>query len=146
MHTTGDRYFNCDGFGIGWYTDAQSQFQNKHRLESEGQDQRNEIRNIFLDTRPALYKTTLANPWVVFYSITFNAYLSVFRRWDPVFVSLCDNIASHCIVAHMRATLGTDSPASTTNNHPFVFGRHSFMYNGDISGFGKIVSPFSPIK
>ena len=38
----------------------------------------------------------------------------------------------------MRAA--TVPPVVTSNCHPFVFGRHSFMYNGGIDAFDEVVS------
>jgi glutamine amidotransferase len=43
------------------------------------------------------------------------------------------NTATKVVFAHIRATSG--SAVTPTNNHPFVFGRHSFMHNGYISDF-----------
>ncbi|KAI1455140.1 N-terminal nucleophile aminohydrolase [Annulohypoxylon moriforme] len=57
---------------------------------------------------------------------------------DINFRSLCENTESVCILAHIRATLG--SPVTPINNHPFVFGRHAFMHNGTISDFQRIRS------
>jgi glutamine amidotransferase len=36
-------------------------------------------------------------------------------------------------MAHIRAASGT--PITPVNNHPFIFGRHSFMHNGAIANF-----------
>ncbi|KAF1991347.1 N-terminal nucleophile aminohydrolase [Aulographum hederae CBS 113979] len=47
--------------------------------------------------------------------------------------SLCNNTESLCVMAHVRATSG--SVVTPVNNHPFAFGRHSFMHNGAISNF-----------
>lgn len=66
---------------------------------------------------------------------------SPFRLNDPSFLSLCANVSSKCIFAHLRGAGGP--PTATTNNHPFVFGRHCFMHNGMISDFRVIVSPIS---
>lgn len=38
--------------------------------------------------------------------------------------------------AHIRAASGT--PIVTVNNHPFIFGRHTFMHNGVVSKFNSI--------
>jgi len=54
--------------------------------------------------RPASYKST--NPPVN----------------DFNFRNLCSNTCSTVCFAHIRATSG--SPVATTNNHPFIFGRH----------------------
>lgn len=37
---------------------------------------------------------------------------------------------------HIRASSG--SAIAQTNNHPFVFGRHTFMHNGAASNFQTI--------
>jgi glutamine amidotransferase len=68
--------------------------------------------------RPALYKT-ISPP------------LSDFN-----FRSICANTTTDVVLAHIRATSGT--VVAPTNNHPFVFGRHSFMHNGYISDFISI--------
>jgi glutamine amidotransferase len=65
--------------------------------------------------RPALYKT-ISPP------------LSDFN-----FRSICANTSTDVVFAHIRATSGT--VVAPMNNHPFVFGRHSFMHNGYISDF-----------
>jgi len=67
---------------------------------------------------PALYKTT---------SIPIT---------DATFNFVCGNTASKCIFAHVRAA--TRPPVASTNNHPFIFGRHSFMQNGGIANFTDI--------
>jgi hypothetical protein len=61
-----------------------------------------------------------------------------FRLNDPVFLSLCANVSSKTIFAHVRDAAAP--PVATTNNHPFVFGRHCFMHNGGLAGFDTIVS------
>ncbi|KAF2279308.1 N-terminal nucleophile aminohydrolase [Westerdykella ornata] len=68
--------------------------------------------------RPALYKTQ---------SPPIN---------DFNFRSLCDNTETKCVFAHIRATSG--SVVTAVNNHPFVFGRHTFMHNGVVSDFQTI--------
>ncbi|KIM26776.1 hypothetical protein M408DRAFT_177493 [Serendipita vermifera MAFF 305830] len=55
---------------------------------------------------------------------------------DPTFLSLCANISSRAIVAHVRAT--SLSPVVVTNCHPFTFGRHTFAHNGYVSLFDKV--------
>jgi len=55
---------------------------------------------------------------------------------DANFISICGNTASKCILAHIRASDGP--PPAQPNNHPFVFGRHSFMHNGTIADFPRI--------
>jgi glutamine amidotransferase len=68
--------------------------------------------------RPALYKTTQP------------------PRNDVNFLSICANTETRVLLGHIRATSGT--AIATTNNHPFVFGRHSFMHNGSASDFQHI--------
>jgi len=55
---------------------------------------------------------------------------------DETFPSLCGNSGSNCILAHVRAA--TNPPTVESNNHPFIFGRHSFMHNGAITEFPRI--------
>jgi glutamine amidotransferase len=66
-------------------------------------------------SRPAMYKTV-------------SPPLSDFN-----FRSICANTATNAVFAHIRATSGTS--VMPANNHPFVFGRHAFMHNGEISDF-----------
>ena len=68
--------------------------------------------------RPALYKT-IQPP-----------------RNDVNFLSICANTETRVLFGHIRASSGT--AIATTNNHPFVFGRHTFMHNGAASDFQKI--------
>lgn len=56
---------------------------------------------------------------------------------DTTFNFICQNTASKCILAHVRAASGP--PIVETNNHPFIFGRHSFMHNGGVTFFPQIV-------
>jgi len=66
-------------------------------------------------SRPALYKTTQP---------PLN---------DSNFRSISANTATKVCFAHIRAATATAT--TPVNNHPFVFGRHSFMHNGFISDF-----------
>jgi glutamine amidotransferase len=68
--------------------------------------------------RPAMYKT-ISPP------------LSDFN-----FRSICANTTTNAVFSHIRATSGTT--VTPTNNHPFLFGRHAFMHNGEISDFISI--------
>ena len=68
--------------------------------------------------RPALYKT--AQP----------------PLHDTNFRSICANTATKACFAHIRAATAT--PIVAVNNHPFVFGRHTFMHNGVVESFIKI--------
>lgn len=66
----------------------------------------------------------------------------VFHFWfnrltDPTFTFICGNTSSKTILAHVRAA--SAPPIVPTNNHPFIFGRHSFMHNGGVTNFAKIV-------
>ncbi|ETW77256.1 hypothetical protein HETIRDRAFT_446269 [Heterobasidion irregulare TC 32-1] len=70
--------------------------------------------------RPAMYKTVAP-------ALT-----------DPTFIYICGNTASSCILAHIRAA--SAPPVVQTNDHPFIFGRHSFMHNGTVSNFRSIIS------
>jgi predicted glutamine amidotransferase len=64
----------------------------------------------------------------------------LFSVTDRTFLTVCANTSSKCIMAHIRAA--SRPPVVPTNNHPFVFGRHSFMHNGTVTDFPKIVSFF----
>ncbi|MCJ1272306.1 hypothetical protein MMC21_000092 [Puttea exsequens] len=55
---------------------------------------------------------------------------------DLNFRSICANTSSKAVFAHIRAA--TDTPVAGVNNHPFVFGRHTFMHNGMVSDFVSI--------
>ena len=55
---------------------------------------------------------------------------------DFNFRSLCENTETNCVFAHIRASSG--STVTQVNSHPFVFGRHIFMHNGNISNFSAI--------
>jgi len=71
------------------------------------------------DRRPALFKTTLS-PLV-----------------DPNAMSLAKNISTMTLLAHIRAA-SSFSVVNTSNNHPFIFGRYSFVHNGEVGQFNKI--------
>lgn len=55
---------------------------------------------------------------------------------DLNFRSICSNTETRVCFAHIRAASST--PIVAVNNHPFLFGRHSFMHNGVVSDFTKI--------
>jgi len=55
---------------------------------------------------------------------------------DINFRSICANTESRVVFAHIRAASGT--PIVHTNNHPFLFGRHTCMHNGVVSNFSVI--------
>lgn len=50
--------------------------------------------------------------------------------------SICANTETRCCFAHIRAT--SASAVTNVNNHPFTFGRLSFMHNGSVSDFTEI--------
>jgi glutamine amidotransferase len=45
---------------------------------------------------------------------------------DLVFHSLCQNVSTTNVLAHIRMASAT--PVVAVNNHPFVFGRHTIMH------------------
>lgn len=79
---------------------------------------RNDFEATVEGTRPALFKT-IVPPLA-----------------DMNFRSICSNTSTRALFAHIRATSG--STVVAVNNHPFVFGRHSFMHNGSVSSFTAI--------
>jgi len=109
-------FLSADGFGITWHTDARSHF---NPFQDEARIYDGPFIPFVRGPHPAIYKTTIAKP--------LN---------DPVFLSLCANVESKTIFAHIRAAYSP--PIATTNNHPFVFGRHCFMHNGGVAGFDEI--------
>ncbi|KAI9759199.1 MAG: hypothetical protein M4579_002486 [Chaenotheca gracillima] len=81
---------------------------------TSGREDFNECKGL----RPALYKT-ISPPLV-----------------DFNFRNVCANTATKVCFAHIRYTTG--SAVTPVNNHPFTFGRHTFMHNGEISDFVSI--------
>ncbi|TYR33080.1 class II glutamine amidotransferase [Mesorhizobium microcysteis] len=64
-------------------------------------------------------------------------YRDVLPAWsDCNLKSLCRQIRSGLFLAHVRASTG--GATSRDNCHPFVWGRWSFMHNGQIGGFEAI--------
>lgn len=55
---------------------------------------------------------------------------------DSNFRSICANTESRVCFGHIRAATATAITA--VNNHPFVFGRHTFMHNGVVADFVAI--------
>lgn len=66
---------SADGFGIAWYTDARSNF-NPFPVQQESKLQTSEadrplgkadgpLRPFVFGPHPAIYKTTIAKPWVL---------------------------------------------------------------------------------
>jgi len=56
---------------------------------------------------------------------------------DPNFSDLSRVVRSRCFMAHVRAA-AVGLGVSVHNCHPFRDGRHIFMHNGNIDGFGAI--------
>ncbi|KYG41779.1 hypothetical protein M433DRAFT_27356 [Acidomyces richmondensis BFW] len=111
LTTARNSVYNLDGLGIAWYTSSNSDFERGN--SGEGSDGM-----LKEGLRPALYKTVQP---------PLN---------DMNFRSICANTETRVCLAHIRAASGT--PIVAVNNHPFVFGRHSFMHNGVVSDFAKI--------
>lgn len=105
-----NKLLNVDGFGVAWYTYAASDFDSASSKLAHYDK---------VDTaHPAVYKTTCP------------------PTSDANFRSICANTETRCCFAHIRATSAT--AVVTVNNHPFVFGRISFMHNGAVSDFVSI--------
>ena len=61
-------------------------------------------------------------------------YRDVYPAWsDPNLRSLAHQIKARLFLAHVRASTGTAT--SRNNCHPFVWGRWSFMHNGQVGGY-----------
>ncbi|KAK6435900.1 hypothetical protein LTR95_007916 [Oleoguttula sp. CCFEE 5521] len=103
--------YNLDGLGIAWYTSSNSDFE----LGSTGKSSDGSLKE---GLRPASYKT-IQPPGK-----------------DANFRSICANTETRVLMAHIRAASGT--AITPVNNHPFLFGRHSFMHNGVVSDFSVI--------
>lgn len=106
-----NRLLNTDGLGMAWYTTSFSDFERGITDESEDGKPHTGL-------RPAVYKT-IQPP-----------------RGDMNFHSICANTETRCLFAHIRAT--SASAVTQVNNHPFTFGRISFMHNGSVSDFVEI--------
>ncbi len=64
-------------------------------------------------------------------------YREIRPAWsDENLTSLCAQVRSRLFFAHVRASTGTAS--TRANCHPFAFGRHLFMHNGQIGGYERI--------
>lgn len=64
-------------------------------------------------------------------------YREIRPAWsDENLRSLCEQVRSGLFFAHVRASTGTST--TRANCHPFVHGRHLFMHNGQIGGYGRI--------
>nr|POE86652.1 putative glutamine amidotransferase dug3 [Quercus suber]POE87645.1 putative glutamine amidotransferase dug3 [Quercus suber] len=103
--------FNVDGLGVAWYTSSNADFERGNTGESADGTQKQGL-------RPAMYKTVTP------------------PLQDLNFKSICANTESRVVFAHIRAASGT--PIVNVNNHPFIFGRHTFMHNGVVSDFTAI--------
>ncbi|KAJ3783824.1 hypothetical protein GGU10DRAFT_42533 [Lentinula aff. detonsa] len=55
---------------------------------------------------------------------------------DLAFAQLCGHTASTCTLAHIRDA--SFPPVVEVNNHPFIFGKYTFMHNGSVESFRKI--------
>lgn len=64
-------------------------------------------------------------------------YRGILPAWsDRNLTSLCHQIRSSMFLAHVRSA--TTGGVSMANCHPFGFGRHLFMHNGQIGGYEKV--------
>jgi glutamine amidotransferase len=66
---------------------------------------------------------------------------ALFKTVSPIsteiaFHQLCGHTASRCVLAHIRAA--SFPPVVEVNNHPFIFGKYTFMHNGGVNSFGVI--------
>jgi glutamine amidotransferase len=100
--------YNIDGLGIAWYTTSASDFE----LGNSGESSDGQLKE---GLRPAVFKS-IQPPGN-----------------DMNFRSICANTETRVLMAHIRAASGT--AITPVNNHPFVFGRHTFMHNGVVSDF-----------
>lgn len=66
-----------------------------------------------------------------------GVYREIRPAWsDENLRSICSQIRSHLFFAHVRASTGTAT--TRANCHPFTYGNHLFMHNGQIGGYSKI--------
>jgi len=64
-------------------------------------------------------------------------YREIRPAWsDENLKSLCAQVRSRLFFAHVRAATGTST--TRANCHPFASGRHMFMHNGQVGGYGRI--------
>jgi predicted glutamine amidotransferase len=64
-------------------------------------------------------------------------YRSIMPAWaDPNLASLCKQIESPLFFAHVRAA--TSGEVAPSNCHPFVFGNHLFMHNGQVGDYALL--------
>jgi len=106
-----NRHLNNDGFGMTWYSAANASFTHGENATTGSTTEG--------DTHPALhpamYKTSQP------------------PAHDATFLSLASNVSTLVLFAHIRAT--SSAAVVPVNNHPFVWGIHSFMHNGFITDF-----------
>lgn len=66
-----------------------------------------------------------------------GVYHGVLPAWsDHNLASLCRQLRSGMFVAHVRSA--TSGEVASVNCHPFAFGRHLFMHNGQIGGYERV--------
>ncbi len=66
-----------------------------------------------------------------------GVYREIRPAWsDENLLSIARQVRSALFFAHVRAATGTAS--TRANCHPFAHGRHMFMHNGQIGGYGAI--------
>jgi glutamine amidotransferase len=106
-----NRILNADGLGMAWYTSSYSDFERGITGESEDGKPHDGL-------RPAVYKT-IQPP-----------------KGDMNYRSICSNTETRCLFAHIRAS--SAAAVTQVNNHPFSFGRITFMHNGSVSDFLEI--------
>lgn len=111
MITARNCLYNIDGLGVAWYTSSNADFERGETNQSSDGVQKDGL-------RPAVYRTV--HPPIN----------------DINFRSICANTETRVCFAHIRAASGT--AISLVNNHPFVFGRHTFMHNGVVSDFTTV--------
>lgn len=64
-------------------------------------------------------------------------YREIQPAWsDENLRSLCAQVRSRLFLAHVRASTGTST--TRANCHPFAYGKHLFMHNGQIGGWARI--------
>ncbi|WP_349369448.1 class II glutamine amidotransferase [Salinarimonas sp.] len=64
-------------------------------------------------------------------------YREIRPAWsDENLANLSEQVRSRLFFAHVRASTGTAT--TRANCHPFKHGRHLFMHNGQIGGYGRI--------
>ena len=64
-------------------------------------------------------------------------YRGTLPAWsDANLASLCHQVAAPMFLAHVRSA--TSGEVSMANCHPFAYGRHLFMHNGQIGGYERI--------